>query len=306
LPLRVKSAYCLAAERAIRTPRQSTIEFAEWASLFAGKIFVDLVVYVDESGTHDRAGLLPGSEAPSFGGYVGDVAEWMLFRWHWQSVLDKYNVPYFHCREFFSRRDSELNPESHYYNWGELRRDTFLFELAAVAGQQVPIGSMFNLKDYVASGDTDDPYPVLFDAFFTGVQHMIDLHWPNSNDKVSFFCDTNKSDWVKCFKDVFNAWKIKQPRFSTNAFVDDKEYIPLQSADLITYRVRKGAYQHTKTRVGLVGCSLDEILFRNRDPRPNKIRDIAGFRRMAADFARQSRDEKFAIKLPTPLSGALT
>ncbi len=265
---------------------------------------MNLVVYADESGTHDRSGRLRGSEAPTFGGYIGDVEEWVKFRWHWESVLKKYGVSHFHCREFFSLRDSEHDPESPYYNWGEMRRDTFLFELAAVAGQQVPVGSMFNLKDYVATGDPDDPFPVLFEAFFESVGKTISLHWPRNTDGVSFFCDSNKSDWIKSFKEVFNKQKIKHPRFSSVAFVDDKDCTPLQAADLIAYRVRKGSYEHTKTRVGMIGGSLDEVLFRHRDPWQKRIRDITVFREMAPRLASQSRDEKFAVRLPLqPKSG---
>jgi len=109
---------------------------------------MDLIVYADESGTHDRLAKLPGSEAPVFGGYIGDARDWKLFCLHRQSVLKKYDVPYFHYREFAPILESRNDSNSPYYQSSDLRRDTFLFELAAVAGEQVPVGAIFNLKDY--------------------------------------------------------------------------------------------------------------------------------------------------------------
>src|SRR5882757_1781862 len=80
--------------------KQAYARFRECASLFSGNIFVNLIVYADESGTHDEKAILPGSEAPVFGGYIADVRRWKLSVMHWQSVLEKYRVPYFHFREF--------------------------------------------------------------------------------------------------------------------------------------------------------------------------------------------------------------
>src|SRR5437867_8846136 len=130
-----------------RTAQEASFQFAKWASLFQGNIFVNLIAYADDSGTHDEHGKQPGSEAPVFGGYIGDIKDWKLFCWRWQSVLNNYKVPYFHYREF-SNRAAAKNPSNPYHKWSETQRDAFLFELAAIAGAQVPVGGMVNLKSY--------------------------------------------------------------------------------------------------------------------------------------------------------------
>jgi hypothetical protein len=39
-----------------KSPARAKKEFAEWASLFSGKIFVKIAAYLDESGSHDKTG----------------------------------------------------------------------------------------------------------------------------------------------------------------------------------------------------------------------------------------------------------
>jgi hypothetical protein len=301
LPSNVRKGYDSETKHALRTPWQTARKFAEWASLFAGKISVNLVVYADESGTHDRAAKQPGSEAPVFGGYIGDIKDWKIFCIHWQSVLTKYRIPFFHYREFNSLRDTEQNPTSPYFNWGELKRDTFLFELAAVAGGQVPVGSMINLKDFVKKGETEDPIEVIFHSFFGGVHDAMKLHWSRNTDQVSFFLDNNSAEWIKTFRKVFNEWKTREPRFSSFSFVDgekDPQYMPLQAADLIAYRVRKGAYQRLSGGQRLHACLLDHFLFRHDDPRIGKG-DTLLYREAAGRAAKKSWGERFEIKSPS-------
>ncbi|HEY3862776.1 MAG TPA: hypothetical protein VGO59_12900 [Verrucomicrobiae bacterium] len=191
-----------------------------------------------------------------------------------------------------------------YYKWGNLRRDTFLFELAAVAGEQVPIGGMIHLKDYVDSGEKDYPYQYVFDAFFQNVCDMLKTHWPQNTDPVSFFMDNNEAKWIGCFRDVFDKWQTKEPRFSSFTFVtknnpvcENPARMPLQAADLIAYRVRKGAQKHLETRLALEPCLLDHFLFRHQDQK--LVRDIMQYRKSAVRAASKSWDEKFAVKLPS-------
>jgi hypothetical protein len=188
-----------------------------------------------------------------------------------------------------------------------MQRDTFLFELAAVAGGQVPVGAMINLKDYVNQGETDYPFHYVFHTFFDNVEEMLRLHWPSNRDSVSFFLDKNDAEWIRCFRDVFKKRKIIEPRFSSFAFVDDErdpKHLPLQAADLISYRVRKGALKHMETRLKLEPCLLDHFLFRHRDP--NIPRDITEYRKSAQRAASKSWEEKFSIRLPSRHQAALT
>ena len=112
-----KTLLCGDSRTGIRTGREASAKFAEWTSLFSGKIFVTLTVYLDESGTHDPTGNLTGSEAPVFGGYMDTVDRWQIFRMHWKSVLDKYDVKYFHYRELVYE---SKKPKSPYFGFFEV------------------------------------------------------------------------------------------------------------------------------------------------------------------------------------------
>jgi len=71
-------------------------EFKAWASLFSSEVFVKLVAYVDESGTHSG----PGSEVLIIGGWVALRDEWAQFCKDWQRVLNKHSAKYFHFKEW--------------------------------------------------------------------------------------------------------------------------------------------------------------------------------------------------------------
>jgi hypothetical protein len=263
--------------------------------MFGGKFFVYLSVYADESGTHDITGRHLGSEAPVFGGYIGDREDWVKFLMHWGSVLKKYNVPYFHYSEFSKIKDARSNPNSHYYGWDDFKRDTFLFELAAVAGAQVPVGALIKLKGYVQQGKDDYPYKRAFGDFLENVHDVLSSHWPKTKERVTFHLDQNDDkEWMRCFGEVFDEWKQKDQRFSAYAFVDKKDpaHWGLQAADLICYRVRRRALARLETGEKQMAYLLDEILFRN-DKLPRKKRDVKRLRDAAARAASQPYETKF-------------
>ena len=54
-----------------------------------------LKAYLDDSGD-------PRSSHLTIGGYVGRIGGWTYFEKNWKRVLDKYDVPYFHRKEFAS------------------------------------------------------------------------------------------------------------------------------------------------------------------------------------------------------------
>jgi hypothetical protein len=265
--------------------------FAQRASLFSGKLFVNLIAYADDSGTHDETGRQTGSEAPVFGGYIGDIKDWKLFCWRWQAVLDRYKVPYFHYREFANRHSAD-KPNSPYHGWSDLRRDTFLFELAAIAGAQIPVGGLFNLKDYRQGGGTEYPYRYPFNTFLENVVKALSMHWPGTKEPVTFFFDQSTDPrWSTSVAKVFADWKAKEPRFSEYSFGDMRKHLPLQAADLLSYRVRRRALLRLESGIGVEPSLLDHYLFRYRDPKRKKG-DTPQFIRYAPKAAQCKRDLK--------------
>jgi len=82
------------------SPAQAKKDFAEWASLFSGEIFVKLAAYLDDGGSHDRTSKEVGSKQIVLTGWVDRRDDWAKFCGQWQSVLDKYSAPYFHFVEW--------------------------------------------------------------------------------------------------------------------------------------------------------------------------------------------------------------
>src|SRR6266404_6314054 len=80
--------------------RKAGAEFAEWASLFPEGVFVHLVVYADESGTHDKTGKEPGAREATIAGIAALREDWIPFCAQWAKVLKVYRVPYFHYSEW--------------------------------------------------------------------------------------------------------------------------------------------------------------------------------------------------------------
>jgi len=59
--------------------------YAEWASLFSGRIFVQLVSYADESGT--------GGLDPCVCGYIAPRGFWDKFCEQWTAGLASSSIP---------------------------------------------------------------------------------------------------------------------------------------------------------------------------------------------------------------------
>jgi len=250
---------------------------------------MSLIAYADESGTHDELGLQPGSEAPVFGGFIADQDSWIKFRWHWASVLAKYTVPYFHYREL-----SQLTT-----GWTQLKQDTFLFELAAVAGAHVPVGSMINLRSYRKSGGTDYAYQFVFERFFADVQLELNSRWPKPSQTVTIILDQNSNKkWISHFAATFEDWQKKDARFKKYIFGDKKDpaHAPLQAADLIAYRVRKRAHRRLESGKPQEKYLFDTVLFRAIHAKPKagqRVMGISALRNKAAEFASRDRTETF-------------
>ena len=83
-----------------RTPKEAVAQFADWASIFSGKLFAMIVAYADESGTHDRTGQQPGASTATIGGYIGLFDDWRKFDSEWKDVLTEYSVPAFHFKDW--------------------------------------------------------------------------------------------------------------------------------------------------------------------------------------------------------------
>jgi hypothetical protein len=219
---------------------------------------VKLVVYADESGTHDNTGSEKGSREAVVAGIVAWYDEWARFCQDWQATLDRYEAPYFHFKEWSAasaivrnkRKPFAQFANNPYCEWDLARLDGFLIELAKIAGsgKKAIVGGYVDtakflkrkLKGEVLLGE--DPYKSCVTEFFERFVGQVQIHWPDFTEPVSFFFDqTDDPRWRHAILDVFYSHRKQEPRFAEIAFADKKRppHLPLQAADMVAYRMRQ-------------------------------------------------------------------
>jgi hypothetical protein len=261
------------------TPKQAARAFSEWASLFPDGIFVKaVIIYADESGTHDRTGKQTGSEYPTIAGFAAPPSEWSKFCVNWQAVLNSYRVPYFHFREWaavsaavrFNKPETPELKKNPYFGWDIKRLDKFLYTLADIAGRgnKVPISgtirtAVFNqVKEDLKINNPEqiqwgeDPFKYSMGEFFQKYHRETWIRWGNFNAPVTFFFDrSDDPKWTSALFEVYGVFEKADTRLKGISFVDKKEppHFPLQAADMLAYRIRQtadklddGSYDVTK------------------------------------------------------------
>lgn len=223
------------------TAKESGRRFREWASPFSEKIFVQIVVYADETGTH---GLQPGRKEPAPGvyGFMDTVESWERFLHEWRDALKEHkNAPYFHFRELHPKLRADSKRPFH--GWTDEDVDDFIHDMAIVASRTaVPFGG-YTSEKYLAVGKSrSEIYTIIFENFFQDCITTLNDHWPNFNDRVSFFFDDNgNEEWIAILNKVNKSWQDKDQRIGEYASVSMKKErgIPCQAADLLAYLARQ-------------------------------------------------------------------
>jgi Protein of unknown function (DUF3800) len=270
--------------------------FSDWATLFPVDIFMKaVIVYADESGTHDRRGIQPGSEYPTIAGFAAVPNVWKSFCVNWSSVLKRYNAPYFHAREFRlaksaienkkpTTKELEKNP---YINWDLKKLDDFLETLAKMAGggNKITIAGVIRTRVFheireqlkISNPDQiqwgDDPYKYSMGEFFNVCRRELFYKWGDFNSPIVFFFDQSDDPrWREAIHEVYSAFAKKDLRMQRCSFVDKKEamHIPLQAADMLAYRIRwisekmhKGDYEPNKIDALLLKSVLKPVAKKN-------------------------------------------
>lgn len=249
-------------------------QFSEWASLFPESLFVILQVFADESVSEGGNKSTP--VVPSFCGYIDSSENWKIFTIKWQKTLRKFRrVPYFHFREFSSKRYCNQT-NSHYYKWSERERDSFLYQLALRASESpaIPIGGFRNLNESEKLLSKESKFEMSVKLFYEDLFVVLRAYWPNYNDKVHFVFDLDKNkNWSNFLLNIHKSFQEKDTRLGGLTFENDKNPIfsPLQAADLNAFVNRqyienwKNEGSPPKARV------LDFMLLRNRSEVTRKL-----------------------------------
>lgn len=226
-----------------------------------------LTVYADESET----------DATSICGYIATPDYWNEFRRKWQKILDDYQAPYFHFREF-TTKELYSKAGNAYYNWSEKKRDKFLLDLAVLASEvAIPVGGSYSRMGNAKTETKEKIWENSLVKFFEDLNHVLSEVWPDYSDKILFVFDRcqNKKKRIP-ISAVHGSFAEKDSRFGGLKFEDDKDsmHLPLQAADLCSYierqYVEKLLEEDGKIKVPEPRM-LDMILLRNRHLKLRKL-----------------------------------
>jgi hypothetical protein len=243
----------------IQPPASKALEnFCHIASLLHGEIFVNLVAYVDESGTHDSTGQQPSSSAAIMLGLIDHKDNWLKFVAEWQATLNRNSVDVFHFSEWRTASKvarGTIEPPSKYksgpYNgWPLEKVDKFWLELAALAGGReiTTSGVSVPVREFHASCNfwkdvyvpaKGDHKRYLAETFFQNLCPDVQFSRPKWTGDVSIFYEAADKGWVATISSSFLKAKEKEGRLAEIVFADKKRHIALQAADLVAARFRQ-------------------------------------------------------------------
>lgn len=214
---------------------------------------MNLVSYVDESGTHDVYGIEPGSDTAGVIGYVATPDQWIALSVQWQEVLKEFDICVFHAQEFADRKYGPNRPDWPYIGWSEEKRNTFIRKLIAIArdGTYFAVGGILDVRAYDSIAPANlktavsEPYQFCFQLFLETTDYAVNnyLEPPlEDGDKIDFIFD-QKKEIEDMAKKNFITIKNRRPnnRLGEISYVSKVDYPPIQVADLLAFVMRQSA-----------------------------------------------------------------
>ena len=229
-----------------------------------------LTIYADESGTDGR------SSAVVLAGYIASDEYWARFHYEWKAVLDKYDAPYFHFREF-ARRHKKEGERTPYHGWSESKSDDFLYELAMIVAEEaIPIDGFCPIEKPSQTGPARIPSERIIDEFTKRFYQVLSKNWPDYKDRINFVFDQNKNEkWLGPLNSAFKNLKNTDFRVNVSPPANMRKILPLQAADMNAYTLRQAVENYFNQTPGQVTSQservLDLILRRNREPKLKSI-----------------------------------
>jgi Protein of unknown function (DUF3800) len=200
------------------------------------KLMTFITGYFDESYNYQ----LPASRIYTVAGYVSVDYCWVEFQKHWKAVLDREGLPPFSMKHFDNGRH-EI-----YGTWDQAKKDSFISELHTIIKKTY-------IQSVSASVVVDD-YDNLseIEKYGLGPPHLLATtkclklikDWADRsgiNESILYVFERGSAD-DKLLNHAFSqvlaheiqmAYRIKSFTFQ------DKDFIPLQSADVLAYETRK-------------------------------------------------------------------
>ena len=209
----------------------------------------ELLVYADESGTHN------GAVYCLVSGFIGSPRQWKKLDKEWGSVLRDFGISSFHSIDFFGRRNKRGSARNPYRNWPDDKAMKFVNGLTDTIKQRqlYPIGCAIDVGafksftkgerryltnaaitkegQFLTSGAPNRPYQYAFglligEALFRAVDDTL----------IHFVLDINSREQSYALE-TYNFVKARGThpafkRLGQISYADDETEIGLQAADL--------------------------------------------------------------------------
>jgi len=201
--------------------------FAKPDDLMAIIVPSPLTLYGDASGKEEDPII-------AVGGVVGRTYEWLKLEPEWNAVLEEFDVPYFHMREFAH------SVEAYERGWKgqEKKRTAFIDALVKAIRPHAAywMGACIVREDYLKV-DADYqlhelyyPYTICAKTCVDMAAKWRDIHWPTVPIEYIFECgDPHRGQLRDAIYAVYGVEPIFRKR----------DNVPLQVADFVAYEILK-------------------------------------------------------------------
>jgi hypothetical protein len=209
-----------------------------------------LKVYIDDSG--DSTDPNHQDSVITVAGYVADIDRWKRFEWLWNDVLEGYEVPYLHMKEWWDRdgniyRNIKSDPEREANFFGDLIqtiKDTMLCAVSA----------SIRLRDLRAFNERER---LDLNAFAFGLYAcIIELRPKFPNDEIQIIIDkiTKPQKHIGLavqYAEMDTFADLRADELPITPLGKDESFktiLPIQAADFLAWEVRK----HGNDRIGWI------------------------------------------------------
>jgi hypothetical protein len=227
-----------------------------------------LVAYVDESGTHDKSGLQPGSKVAGLAGYVASEREWTRFSKRWNKILLRYGVALFHLSDFERRKPP-------YGDWPDTKAERFVDELTAAIRKihGYGLGAMVESRAHDALSPIgiktgklaryQHTYYFSLSILLGALLDNLSVRFPQ-REKLAIVFDRQQQFKTTALRicDAMRLARYDGFRIGTVKFSPKDGFPPLQAADCLVHWMRRDAEDHVYT--GRAGARLCHLLPRGR------------------------------------------
>ena len=200
--------------------------------IFKHRLLFMLEAYWDESGTQDDTLLI-------LSGYLSQSSQWGIFTEQWRATLNKFNIPYFHMKDF-RNGNSKL-----FRDLSEAKKQELFVRLHKIINDNTLRGFTLSIHSDDFNKITDREFKNTYGTVYTFcTQQCVQVvhEWAISNkyhEPIAYIYDSGHKHMgqaSKEFKEIMDDDIVRKKHgVQAFSFANDKDVLPLQSADMLAY-----------------------------------------------------------------------